>query len=65
VTAKAWRFAGEMDEVAATFAEAGMPDGFHRAAADIYRRLADFKGRTAPPALAEVLTALRGGATNE
>jgi 3-hydroxyisobutyrate dehydrogenase-like beta-hydroxyacid dehydrogenase len=61
VTAKAWRFAGEMDEVAATFAEAGMPGGFHRAAAEIYRRLADFKGRTTPPALAEVLAALRAG----
>jgi 3-hydroxyisobutyrate dehydrogenase-like beta-hydroxyacid dehydrogenase len=41
--AKAWRFAGEMDEIAATFAADGLPDGFHRAAADVYRRLAGFK----------------------
>jgi 3-hydroxyisobutyrate dehydrogenase-like beta-hydroxyacid dehydrogenase len=58
VTAKAWRFAEEMEEVAATFAEAGMPGGFHQAAAEVYRRLADFKGRSAIPSLSEVLTAL-------
>jgi 3-hydroxyisobutyrate dehydrogenase-like beta-hydroxyacid dehydrogenase len=58
VTAKAWRFAGEMEEIAATFVEAGMPGGFHRAAADVYRRLADFKGRTTTPSLPQVLTAL-------
>ena len=37
VTAKAWRFAGEMEEISATFDAAGMPGGFHLAAADIYR----------------------------
>ena len=65
VTAKAWRFAGEMDEIALTFAEAGMPDGFHRAAAELYRRLAGFKERSTPPSLSEVLVALHdseGGA---
>jgi 3-hydroxyisobutyrate dehydrogenase-like beta-hydroxyacid dehydrogenase len=35
---KGWRWVGEMDEIAATFAAAGLPDGFHRAAAEIYRR---------------------------
>ena len=35
--AKAWRWAGEMDEIADTFAAAGQPDGFHRAAAVVYR----------------------------
>lgn len=59
VTAKAWRFAGEMDEIAATFGAAGMPEGFHRAAAALYRRLADFRGRTTPPELTEVLAALQ------
>ncbi len=58
VTAKAWRFAGEMDEIATTFAAAGMPSGFHEAAADIYRRLAEFKGGKTPP-LEDVLAALR------
>ena len=33
-----WRFVGEMEEIAATFAAAGLPDGFHLAAAEIYRR---------------------------
>ncbi|HEY6762066.1 MAG TPA: DUF1932 domain-containing protein [Baekduia sp.] len=35
---KGWRWIAEMEEVAATFAAAGVPDGFHRAAAAIYRR---------------------------
>jgi 3-hydroxyisobutyrate dehydrogenase-like beta-hydroxyacid dehydrogenase len=52
---KAWRFAGELDEVAACFAEAGLPDGFARAAAELYRRLAAAKDLEADPPLAEVL----------
>ncbi len=59
VTAKAWRFAGEMDEISATFVEAGMPGGFHEAAADTYRRLADFKDASETPTLDEVLAALQ------
>jgi Domain of unknown function (DUF1932) len=35
--AKGWRWVGEMEEIAATFAAAGQPDGFHRAAAEVYR----------------------------
>lgn len=58
--AKAWRFAGEMEEIADTFAGAGLPDGFHRAAAEIYRRLAEFKDTPEPPALDEALAALLG-----
>jgi 3-hydroxyisobutyrate dehydrogenase-like beta-hydroxyacid dehydrogenase len=58
VTAKAWRFAGEMEEISATFRDAGLPGEFHAAAADIYRRLAHFKGSSATPALEEVLAAL-------
>ncbi len=42
-TAKAWRFAGEMREIADTFAGAGYPEGFHMAAADIFARLEKFK----------------------
>jgi 3-hydroxyisobutyrate dehydrogenase-like beta-hydroxyacid dehydrogenase len=59
VTAKAWRFAGEMEEIAATFAAAGMPNGFHQAAAEIYQRLAEFKDAPATPAIDEVLAALQ------
>jgi hypothetical protein len=35
---KAWRWAGEMDEAADALAELGVPDGFSRAAAEVYRR---------------------------
>ena len=57
-TAKAWRFAGEMAEIAATFREAGLPGEFHAAAEMIYRRLAGFKGAPATPSLEEVLKTL-------
>jgi 3-hydroxyisobutyrate dehydrogenase-like beta-hydroxyacid dehydrogenase len=59
VTAKAWRFAGEMEEIASTFREAGMPGEFHTAAAIVYRRLASFKDARATPDLEDVLAALR------
>jgi 3-hydroxyisobutyrate dehydrogenase-like beta-hydroxyacid dehydrogenase len=36
---KGWRWVGEMEEIAATFAAAGLPDGFHRAAVDVFRRV--------------------------
>ena len=40
---KAWRWVGEMDEIADTFAAVGLPDGFHRAASEVYARLEEFK----------------------
>lgn len=43
---KAWRFEAEMHEIAATLDSVGLPSGFHEAAADIYGRLAGFRGRT-------------------
>ena len=58
VTAKAWRFAGEMTEIAATFREAGLPGEFHAAAEMIYRRMAGFKDAPSTPALEEVLEKL-------
>jgi 3-hydroxyisobutyrate dehydrogenase-like beta-hydroxyacid dehydrogenase len=51
---KAWRFSGEMEEIANTFEQAHLPDGFHRAAADIYRNLAVFKDSASPPAREEL-----------
>jgi 3-hydroxyisobutyrate dehydrogenase-like beta-hydroxyacid dehydrogenase len=57
---KAWRFVGEMREIAATYAGAGLPDGFHQAAAEIYRRMAGYKD--APlPSIEEVARALLKG----
>ena len=41
--AKAWRFEPEMREIAATLADAGLPEGFHLAAAEIYQRLAGLR----------------------
>jgi 3-hydroxyisobutyrate dehydrogenase-like beta-hydroxyacid dehydrogenase len=35
---KGWRWVGEMEEIAGTFGAAGGPTGFHRAAAEVYRR---------------------------
>ena len=58
VTAKAWRFAGEMTEIADTFREAGLPGEFHAAAEMIYQRIAGFKDAPATPALEEVLAKL-------
>jgi 3-hydroxyisobutyrate dehydrogenase-like beta-hydroxyacid dehydrogenase len=59
VTAKAWRFEGEMEEIAATLQAANLPGGFHEAAADIYHRLAHFKGAAETPSLEEVIGALQ------
>lgn len=57
IAPKAWRFAGEMHEIADTFEVAGLPDGFHRAAAEVYERLADLR-TAADPTLADVVDRL-------
>lgn len=58
VTAKAWRFEGEMREIAGTFHEAGLPQEFHEAAAEIYRRISGFKDAKQVPELKDVLHVL-------
>ncbi len=58
VTAKAWRFAGEMQEIAATFESAGMPPGFFQAAHEVYQRMARFKDAGESPDMVDVLAAL-------
>ena len=55
---KAWRFVGEMEEIAATFTAAGLPGGFHEAAAVIYARLAGYKDAAAPPSMADLVAPL-------
>lgn len=55
---KAWRFAGEMDEIAATFEAAGLPPGFHEAAAALYRRLDAYRDADPPPPTSEVIAQL-------
>ena len=60
-TPKAWRYVGEMEEIAEAFERAGLPGGFHKAAAELCERLESFKDRTDPaPTIAEVIETLRG-----
>jgi 3-hydroxyisobutyrate dehydrogenase-like beta-hydroxyacid dehydrogenase len=54
---KAWRWVAEMNEIADSFESVGLPDGFHRAAAQVYERLAPFKENRRPD-IAAVLDAL-------
>lgn len=60
VTAKAWRFAGEMQEIADTFEIAGLPNDFFLGAYEVYERIADFKDAEETPELMDVLQALMG-----
>lgn len=60
VPPRAWRFVGEMHEIADAFAGADLPEGFHRAAADLYGRLAGFR-HEAPEDADEVVRALLAG----
>jgi hypothetical protein len=50
---KAWRFVGEMEELAAAFAAAGVPGQFHDAGAEVYRRLAGWKDSPTAPSVTE------------
>jgi 3-hydroxyisobutyrate dehydrogenase-like beta-hydroxyacid dehydrogenase len=64
-----WRWSSEMDEIGDTFAASGLPDGFGRAAAEIYRRAPRLSEDSPDPypdadPLGEVLAALaRPGAS--
>lgn len=58
VTSKAWRFEGEMKEIASTFTEEGLPSGFHESAAEVYRRMAHLKDSNETPTLDDILKAL-------
>lgn len=53
---KAWRFEGEMLEIAQTFQQAGLPGEFHLAAAEVYRRMAPLKASGGD--IADVIAAL-------
>jgi len=58
-TRKAWRWVAEMEEIASTFADAGLPDGFHLAAAEIFLELSGY--RAATPSVEEVARSLSQG----
>jgi len=59
---KAWRFVGEMEEIARSLAAVGLPSAFHEAAREIYARLADYKDTTQPPTVEEATAKLLGPA---
>jgi hypothetical protein len=61
---KGWRWVAEMEEIAQSMATAGLPDGFDRAAAEIFRRCPRMPGSTsgeaALPAVMAALTVAPG-----
>jgi 3-hydroxyisobutyrate dehydrogenase-like beta-hydroxyacid dehydrogenase len=57
VSAKAWRWVGEMEEIAATFEANGLPGGFHEAAGQVYEGMARFKDGPRP-SFDEVMAAI-------
>ena len=54
---KAWRFSGEMKEIADTFKSANVPEGIYLTASEIYEKIAEFKNRE-DVSLEEILKAL-------
>jgi 3-hydroxyisobutyrate dehydrogenase-like beta-hydroxyacid dehydrogenase len=56
---KGWRWVGEMEQIAATFASASLPDGFHQAAAEIFRRVPRVDDGAAGEPFDRVLAGLR------
>jgi 3-hydroxyisobutyrate dehydrogenase-like beta-hydroxyacid dehydrogenase len=61
---KAWRFVGEMEEVASTFKQAGLPDHFHLGAAEVYKKLRGFKNQTGSVQLSNLIRELRTTGSN-
>ena len=61
-TKKGWRWAGEMEEVAAFLADNGLPEGFHLAAAELFGRVPRPDVATATPDLGVLLAGLRAPA---
>jgi len=69
-TTKGWRWVAEMEEIAASMAADGLPDGFHQAAAEIFRRSPRAEpDRTGPgpgsQILDQVLSAIAGEAARD
>lgn len=62
---KAWRFKGEMQEIAETFDAVGAEPGFHQAAAAVYQKLSIHKDWETKPALNSLLVSLANGKPQE
>ncbi len=58
---KAWRFAGEMEEIAQTWEDAGVPNGFYTAAAEVYGRIGHLRESDGEQTLEEVMKEVRKG----
>lgn len=56
---KSWRFVGEMEEIAATLDDCGMPPDFHLGAAKIYARQEQFKDIGEDPPIEDILAAVQ------
>ncbi len=57
---KAWRWIAEMEEIGASFETDGLPPGFFEAAAELYRRLEQFKD-AAQPSMKEITERIARG----
>lgn len=57
---KAWRFEGEMEEIAAALSDVGLPDGFHKAAAEVFACLAKLKDQAGPETVEQIVDLLDG-----
>jgi 3-hydroxyisobutyrate dehydrogenase-like beta-hydroxyacid dehydrogenase len=57
--AKGWRWVSEMHEIAATFESAGQPDGFFLAAAEICRRLEQYKDVPGLPSIEQIVNSIQ------
>jgi 3-hydroxyisobutyrate dehydrogenase-like beta-hydroxyacid dehydrogenase len=55
VAGRAWRWVDEMDEIARSFADAGLPDGAAKAASSLYGRLVGLKDIDDPPPLDDLI----------
>jgi 3-hydroxyisobutyrate dehydrogenase-like beta-hydroxyacid dehydrogenase len=62
IAGKAWRWVGEMEEIAATFEDAGLPPGFHEGAGEIYEAMADFKDAERSPSFDAVMGSILAAA---
>ena len=58
VIRKAWRFTGEMDEIAETFEHTGVTGEFHRAAKHLYELLVQYRDISETPPIQEILKAM-------
>jgi len=63
--AKAWRWSGEMSEIAKTFEQAGLPGGFHHGAAGVFDRLDGFKDVKQAPSIEELTQQMLNGKVSD